>query len=232
MIDIEQHNLWPTTSESLPTPAAPSVMERSSTTREFDRSALPAVNVASVPQRSPLLQLDIAGILHQEKAPTITGKHKARTDKARLGQFMTPATVARFMASLFPPSPLQTCRLPQPLDDGWFWLRVRRSDRLRSGRSLAGPPCTASGQIQPRHIPHRRRRLYPTGHCPRPTEPGLHPCDPQSALQEDHPAFPNRTVMGRYLGKIAWETEVWVADASSHLIHFNGVRFLGPYPNA
>jgi len=32
-----------------------------------------------------------------------------------------------------------------------------------------------------------------------------------------------------YLGEIAWETEVWVADAPSHLIHFNGVRFLGPY---
>ena len=42
-------------------------------------------------------------------------------------------------------------------------------------------------------------------------------------------AFPNRTVMGRYLGEIAWETEVWVADAPSHLIHFNGERFLGPY---
>ncbi|WP_040098928.1 BsuBI/PstI family type II restriction endonuclease, partial [Aeromonas australiensis] len=42
-------------------------------------------------------------------------------------------------------------------------------------------------------------------------------------------AFPNRTFMGRYLGEIAWETEVWVADAPSHLIHFNGVRFLGPY---
>jgi hypothetical protein len=42
-------------------------------------------------------------------------------------------------------------------------------------------------------------------------------------------AFPNRAMMGRYLGKIAWETEVWVADAPSHLIHFNGVRFLGPY---
>ena len=54
-----------------------------------------------------MLQLDIAGILHQEKAPTIT----ERTDKARLGQFMTPATVARFMASLFLPRPLQTCRL-------------------------------------------------------------------------------------------------------------------------
>ena len=43
-------------------------------------------------------------------------------------------------------------------------------------------------------------------------------------------AFPNRAIMGRYLGEIAWESEVWVADAPSHLIHFNGVRFLGPYP--
>lgn len=42
-------------------------------------------------------------------------------------------------------------------------------------------------------------------------------------------AFPNRAVMGRYLAEIAWETEVWVADAPSHLIHFNGERFLGPY---
>jgi hypothetical protein len=42
-------------------------------------------------------------------------------------------------------------------------------------------------------------------------------------------AFPSRAIMGRYLGEIAWETEVWVADAPSHLIHFNGVRFLGPY---
>jgi len=45
-------------------------------------------------------------------------------------------------------------------------------------------------------------------------------------------AFPNRSIMGRYLGEIAWETEVWVADAPSHLIHFNGERFLGPYPPA
>ncbi|WP_339166675.1 BsuBI/PstI family type II restriction endonuclease [Brevibacillus sp. FSL L8-0520] len=42
-------------------------------------------------------------------------------------------------------------------------------------------------------------------------------------------AFPSRAVMARYLPEIAWETEVWVADAPSHLIHFNGVRFLGPY---
>ncbi len=42
-------------------------------------------------------------------------------------------------------------------------------------------------------------------------------------------AFPSRAIMTRYLGEIAWETEVWVADAPSHLIHFNGARFLGPY---
>ncbi len=42
-------------------------------------------------------------------------------------------------------------------------------------------------------------------------------------------AFPSRSVMARYLSEIAWETEVWVSEAPSHLIHFNGPRFLGPY---
>lgn len=42
-------------------------------------------------------------------------------------------------------------------------------------------------------------------------------------------AFPDRGIMGRYLSEISWETEVWCADAPSHLIHFNGERFLGPY---
>lgn len=45
-------------------------------------------------------------------------------------------------------------------------------------------------------------------------------------------AFPNRSLIARYLNEIAWETEVWTADAPSHLIHFNGVRFLGPYANS
>jgi hypothetical protein len=42
-------------------------------------------------------------------------------------------------------------------------------------------------------------------------------------------AFLDRRAMAKYLGEIAWETEVWVADAPTHLIHFNGERFLGPY---
>jgi hypothetical protein len=42
-------------------------------------------------------------------------------------------------------------------------------------------------------------------------------------------AFPTRALLARYITEIAWETEVWVADAPTHLIHFNGDRFLGPY---
>ena len=42
-------------------------------------------------------------------------------------------------------------------------------------------------------------------------------------------AFPSRAVMREHLGDISWETEVWCADAPTHLIHFDGERFLGPY---
>ncbi len=42
-------------------------------------------------------------------------------------------------------------------------------------------------------------------------------------------AFPSRKVMARYLPNISWETEVWCAESPTHLIHFNGERFLGPY---
>ena len=41
--------------------------------------------------------------------------------------------------------------------------------------------------------------------------------------------FPSRDEMRKYLHQIAWETEVWCADNPTHLIHFNGERFLGPY---
>ena len=45
-------------------------------------------------------------------------------------------------------------------------------------------------------------------------------------------AFLSRQAMARYVDDIAWETEVWVADHPTHLIHFNGERFLGPYPTS
>ncbi len=43
-------------------------------------------------------------------------------------------------------------------------------------------------------------------------------------------AFPDRgEVMRKFLSAVAWETEVWCNSDPTHLIHFNGIRFLGPY---
>jgi hypothetical protein len=44
-------------------------------------------------------------------------------------------------------------------------------------------------------------------------------------------AFSTRDAMRSFLTQISWETEVWVAEDPEHLIHFNGERFLGPYPD-
>lgn len=41
--------------------------------------------------------------------------------------------------------------------------------------------------------------------------------------------FPDRKEMRKYLHVLAWETDVWCAEDPTHLIHFNGERFLGPY---
>jgi adenine-specific DNA-methyltransferase len=41
--------------------------------------------------------------------------------------------------------------------------------------------------------------------------------------------FPSRAEMRRHFTEIAWETDAWCADHPTHLIHFNGERFLGPY---
>lgn len=41
-------------------------------------------------------------------------------------------------------------------------------------------------------------------------------------------AFENFTVFRRFADKLAWDTEVWIADAPDHMIHLNGDRFMGP----
>lgn len=53
-----------------------------------------------------LQQLDTADSVRREVAARTAQKHKAE-----FGQFMTPSSVARFMASLFPPSTQENCRL-------------------------------------------------------------------------------------------------------------------------
>jgi len=42
-------------------------------------------------------------------------------------------------------------------------------------------------------------------------------------------AFLDRATFRQFAPDIAWETEVWIAEAPDHLIHFDGEKFLGPY---
>lgn len=42
-------------------------------------------------------------------------------------------------------------------------------------------------------------------------------------------AFPDKKTFSRYVQDIAWETEAWIADNPTHMIHFNGDKFLGPH---
>jgi len=42
-------------------------------------------------------------------------------------------------------------------------------------------------------------------------------------------AFENRRIFRKFSTEISWQTDVWIADDPTHLIHFDGERFLGPY---
>jgi len=42
-------------------------------------------------------------------------------------------------------------------------------------------------------------------------------------------AFLDKATFRKFVAEIAWETEVWIADRSEHMIHFNGNKFLGPH---
>lgn len=42
-------------------------------------------------------------------------------------------------------------------------------------------------------------------------------------------AFLNRETFRKFAADISWETEVWIADAPDHLVHFNGDSFIGPH---
>ena len=41
--------------------------------------------------------------------------------------------------------------------------------------------------------------------------------------------FQNREEFRKWIVEISWETEVWLVDEPSHLIHFDGEKFLGPH---
>ncbi len=42
-------------------------------------------------------------------------------------------------------------------------------------------------------------------------------------------AFLDNNTFRKFAANIAWETEVWIADAPEHIINFDGEKFLGSY---
>lgn len=42
-------------------------------------------------------------------------------------------------------------------------------------------------------------------------------------------AFLTYKVFSKFAAELAWETEAWIAEHPTHLIHFDGKRYLGPY---
>lgn len=41
-------------------------------------------------------------------------------------------------------------------------------------------------------------------------------------------AFPDFKEFKKWANHLAWETEIWICEIPSHMIHFNGDRFMGP----
>ncbi|MFW1648221.1 Eco57I restriction-modification methylase domain-containing protein [Acinetobacter baumannii] len=66
------------------------------------------INRSGTERRGAIMQqqLERADIVRRIVTPKITQRHKAK-----LGQFLTPSRIARFMASLFPSCSLSTCKL-------------------------------------------------------------------------------------------------------------------------
>lgn len=43
-------------------------------------------------------------------------------------------------------------------------------------------------------------------------------------------AFMDFAAFKKFASDVVWESEVWIAEFPDHMIHFNGDKFLGPYP--
>jgi adenine-specific DNA-methyltransferase len=70
---------------------------------------------------------------------------------------------------------------------------------------------TAHGPVSPKRFVELEKLL---GNCP--------------ANRVYVTAFLDFATFKKFSNEIAWETEVWIADMPSHMIHFNGDKFLGP----
>jgi hypothetical protein len=184
----------------------------------------------------------------------------ARSRQEELGQFLTATPVADFMASMFGPLPRATRSAPRDRwgflikavievfcarwTPGAAILGIRDPKRKLvhlNSKALAtlGVTLDSAAQIPNVIIHHQaKNRLLLIEAVIR---AGPVDAKRRNELKEmfagcqSHlvfvTAFESRRAMQTFGSHIAWESEVWIAEEPDHMIHFNGKRFLGPYPD-
>ena len=185
---------------------------------------------------------------------------KPRTRQEELGQFLTAAPVADFMASMFGPLPgvrrstrgdrwgLLVKAIIEVFCARWSpgaaILGIRNTKRNvvhLNSKALAALGVTLDSAAKiPDVIVHQRakNRLLLIEAV---TSAGPVDGKRRKELKDLFAgckaslvfvtAFETRRTMQTFVSHIAWESEVWIAEDPDHMIHFNGERFLGPYPD-
>lgn len=183
-----------------------------------------------------------------------------RNRQEELGQFLTATPVADFMASMFGPSRSDGCVTPTDRcgllvkavievfcarwAPGAAILGIRDTQRkvvYLYSKALAKIGVTLDSSAKPPGViihDKAENRLFLIEPV---IETGAVDEERRKELQESFAgseahiifitAFETRLAMQTCGSDIAWETEVWFAEDPDHIIHFNGKRFLGPYPD-
>ena len=183
-----------------------------------------------------------------------------RSRQEELGQFLTAMPVADFMASMFGPGRSDGCATPKdrcgllvkaiievfcarwaPSAEILGVRDTKREMAHLNSKALAAVGVTLDSSIKPPgviiHHKAKNRLLL--------IEPVIEagPVDENRRKELKDlfagckaglvfvTAFETRRKMLSFGNHIAWESEVWIAEDPDHMIHFNGERFLGPYPD-
>jgi len=183
-----------------------------------------------------------------------------RSRQEELGQFLTATPVADFMASMFGPLPGATRRTPRDRwgrlvtaiievfcarwSPGAAILGIRDTRRKvvhLNSKALAtlGVSFDSTAKLPDVIVHHKAKKrlllfeaVIKAGPVDKKRREELKDlfgdCKAHLVFVT---AFENRRTMQTFVSQIAWQSEVWIAKDPDHMIHFNGGRFLGPYPD-
>jgi len=183
-----------------------------------------------------------------------------RSRQKELGQFLTASPMADFMASIFGPSRPDGCATPKDRcgllvnaiievfcarwAPGAAILGIRDTKREMvhlNSKALAADGVTLDSYTKPPGviIHHKAKNRLLLIEPVIETEPVYE--NRRKELQGlfagsyahivFFTAFRTRRSVQTFASEIAWASAVWFAEDPDHMIHFNGKRFLGPYPD-